>query len=364
MKTIFTFSARVLVLSGIICLTACSASEANDKTSSGTTQSSTATDAPELTGLFGVKFGKVMPASEHCETNNVGELAYEYHPETMFRGYSHYVLFATPITRQVSQVRAACLIDEDEVDDEIAATVKRLEAKFGKKALKIDDDGRVIFFDNGDMIKVTKQDAGFKKAIYIDAVCDRLNDLTKKEVEQAEASNLGRDRQTLRLLPRKEDGEDKIFRIDSVFGVSFGEVFTKGYNPEKNDAGAWAYNYHPNGPFVACEAFRVFATAKTKKAFMVRAVYDGNNDIEAQRHYELIRRLIERETGRTFKDDEEEGKNKSCRMQFGDVRITLEKNWLLDLVMLDIVRISLYKQNEREQDEEEESEMGGDLDAL
>ncbi len=176
MTTVFTFSARVLILSGIICLTACSASEANDKTLSSTPQSDVSAESPELTGLFGVNFGKVMPASEPCETNNVGELAYEYQPETMFRGYSDYVLFATPITRQVSQVRAVCVIDEDEADDEIAATVKRLEAKFGKKSLKL-GDVCVIFFENGDRITVTKQDAFFKKKIYIDAVCKRLNDL-------------------------------------------------------------------------------------------------------------------------------------------------------------------------------------------
>ncbi|MGN0845749.1 MAG: hypothetical protein ACI4QT_11105 [Kiritimatiellia bacterium] len=304
-----------------------------------------------------------MPASEPCETNNVGELAYEYQPETMFRGYSDYVLFATPITRQVSQVRAVCVIDEDEADGEIAATVKRLEAKFGKKSLKL-GDGCVIFFENGDMITVTKQDAFFKKKIFIDAVCNRLNDLTKKEVAQVEGVSLSKDSKTLNLLPKKEDGEDKVFQIDSVFGVSFGEKFTKGYNPEQNNVGAWAYNYHPNGPFVDCEDFCVFATAKTRKVFMVRAVYDGDNDAEASRHYELMQRLVERETGRKFKDGEEKGKNKSCSMKFGDVLITLEKDWLRDNVTLDFVRISLYKQSERENDEEERSEMSGDLDAL
>lgn len=365
MKTVFTFSARVLILSGIICLTACSASEANDKTPSDTPRSDVSAESPELTGLFGVKFGKVMPASEPCETNNVGELAYEYQPETMFRGYSNYVLFATPITRQVSQVRAVCEIDEEEADDEIAATVKRLEAKFGKQALTF-GDASVIFFDNEDMITVRKQDTVFKKkkTIFIDAVCDRLYDLTKKEVEQVEGGSLSKDSKTLNLLPKKEDGEDKVFQIDSVFGVSFGEKFTKGYNPEKNNVGAWTYNYHPNGSFVDCEDFYVFATAKTRTVFMVRAVYDGDNDAEATRHYALMRRLVERVTGRKFKDEEEKGKNELCSMKFGDVLIILEKDWLRDNVTLNFVRISLYKQNERENDEEERSEMSGDLDAL
>ena len=91
-----------------------------------------------LDGLFGVKFGKVMGVTEECETNNVGELAYEYRPKTMFKGYADYVLFATPLTRQVSQIRAVARVGYDEIEEERDSTIRVLEMKFNRKARFID----------------------------------------------------------------------------------------------------------------------------------------------------------------------------------------------------------------------------------
>ena len=311
-----------------------------------------------LDGLFGVKFGKVMGVTEECETNNVGELAYEYRPKTMFKGYADYVLFATPLTRQVSQIRAVARVGYDEIEEERDSTIRVLEMKFNRKARFIDGKTKAIVFDNNDYIAVIKDG----RRLIIDACCNRLRDLTKEEVTQAEKERYARDVKTLALLPGKEEGDDRIYKMDSVFGVKFGEVFKDNFAKEKNNAGAWVHEFKPYGLFMECEDYLAFATEKSKKIFMIRTVYQGD---KYEARYHQIRRVIESVTGRKMRSNgDNDDDEKSLFIMFGDCLITLEKNIILDKVTLDFSRISLYQQNEKEHKEAEQKAAKADLDAL
>lgn len=299
-----------------------------------------------------------MDISEACETNNVGILAYDYTPEKVFKGYTDYVLFASPLTRQVSQVRAVAQVGYDEIDDEMASTVRVLEMKFGRKAKSIDDDVKVIIFGNNDYIAVTKKG----RKLMIDACSYRLRKLTKEEVVKAEKERYSGDIEVLALKPMKEEGDDRIYRIDSVFGIKFGEPFKGNIAEEKNTSGAWVHEFKPMKLFMGCEDYRAFATEKTKLVFFIRAIYKGNQ-YEARR--DQIRRVIETVIGRKMRsknndDDDAEELN----ILFGDYLISLEKDIVHDMVTLDILKISLYEQNETEHKEIERKAMHADIDAL
>ena len=315
------------------------------------------TKSEGLNGLFGISFGKVMGANDKCETNNVGELAYEYTPAKMFKGYTDYILFATPLSRQVSQVRAVARVDYDEAEEEMNSTVRVLEMKFNRKARSIDDNTKAIVFDNNDYIAVVKDG----RRLTIDACCHRLRELTTEEVVKAEKDRYAGDISVLALLPGKEDGDDRIYKIDSVFGVKLGEPFKGNIAEEKNDSGAWVHKFKLTKRFMGCDDYLAFATEKTKKVFMVRASYCGSQ-YEARR--DQIRRVIETVTGRKMRSADGDDDSKDLIIRFGDYLITLEKNVIFDRVVLDIVKLSLYQQQEKEHEEIERKAASADMDAL
>lgn len=315
------------------------------------------TKSEGLNGLFGISFGKVMGANDKCETNNVGELAYEYTPAKMFKGYTYYFFFATPLTRQVSLVRAVARVNYDEAEEEMNSTVRVLEMKFNRKARSIDDNTKAIVFDNNDYIKVVKDG----RLLTIDACCNRLRDLAKEEVVKAEKDRYAGDISVLALLPGKEDGDDRIYKIDSVFGVKLGEPFKGNIAEEKNGSGAWVHKFNLTKRFMGCYDYLAFATEKTKKVFMVRAVYCGNQ-YEARR--DQIRRVIETVTGREMRSTDADDDSKVLNIYFGDYLITLEKNVILDRVVLDVVKLSLYQQHKKEHKEIERKAASADMDAL
>ena len=315
------------------------------------------TKSEGLNGLFGISFGKVMGANDKCETNNIGGLVYEYTPAKIFKGYTRYVLFATPLSRQVSQVRAVAFVNYDEAEEEMNSTIRVLEMKFNREARSLDDNTKVIFFDNNDCIAVVKKGG----MLTVDACCKRLLDLTKEEVLKDEKDRYAGDISVLALLPGKEDGDDRIYKIDSVFGVKFGEPFKDNIAEEKNDSGAWVHKFKPSKRFMGCDDYLAFATEKTKKVFVIRAIYRGNQ-YEARR--DQMRRVIETVTGRKMRSDDGNDDSKGLSIHFGDYLITLEKNVILNRVVLDVAKFSLYQQQEKEHKEIERKAFSADMDAL
>ncbi len=123
-----------------------------------------------LPGLFGVKFGLTMPAERPCETNNLFSLAYKYVPEKAFNEFTDYVIFASPRTRTIYQVRGIhhCAT-YDEAKAKITEIAPTLEMKFERRLQK-DGNGMVMRFPGGDRIEVTvsQRDQGY--SVLIDAV--------------------------------------------------------------------------------------------------------------------------------------------------------------------------------------------------
>lgn len=123
-----------------------------------------------LSSLFGVKFGLTIPAERPCETNNLFSLAYKYVPEKAFNEFTDYVIFASPRTRTIYQVRGIhhCATD-GEAKAKITEIAPTLEMKFERRLQK-DGDGMVMRFPGGDRIEVTvsQRDQGY--SVLIDAV--------------------------------------------------------------------------------------------------------------------------------------------------------------------------------------------------
>jgi hypothetical protein len=161
----------------------------------------------------------------------------------------------------------------------------------------------------------------------------------------------------LALRPGKIGGSDKIFSLDSVFGIKFGRQYEKP-SYEQNNKGSWINNVYLNPAFMDCKLVKVFSTEKTKKVFMIRAIYEGNEYVARR---DQIRRVIESETGYKFEEDDDDN---DLSMMFGDVLITIEKNAISNLVMVDFVRISLFKQAEKEHEEVQRKAAAADMDAL
>lgn len=342
-----------LMLAGI--LTGCSG-KADSETSHPSTEENnvgetkTASDQ-KLGEWLGIPFGSVRPESESSDINNDGSRVYKYEPENGFRDFSEYRLFATPTSRQVYGIRAIRILDPSHPGDpseEFEATVNQLEKEFGRTFLRMGKEAGTIL-SNGNYVTVLKEDLLLKSLIFVDVTNEGLKELNKKESSDAEAELYSGDLVTLALKPGKDPDDGKMHRVSSVFGVEFGKPFMKGrQSPDQNDAGAWTYPFDPGSRFMGCSEFYAFATAKSEKVFMVRACYEGDNESDSKAKYETIKRLIETATGRTFEDDEKNGMDEGCSMQFGDVHVSMTKNWMRDVVLLDFCRISLYLQNQQE----------------
>ena len=250
-------------------------------------------------------------------------------------------------------------VNYDEAEEEMNSTVRVLEMKFNRKARSIDDNTKAIVFDNNDYITVVKDG----RLLTIDACCNRLRDLAKEEVVKAEKDRYAGDISVLALLPGKEDGDDRIYKIDSVFGVKLGEPFKGNIAEEKNGSGAWVHKFNLTKRFMGCDDYLAFATEKTKKVFMVRAVYCGNQ-YEARR--DQIRRVIETVTGRKMRSTDADDDSKELNIDLGDYLIILKKHVVLagGVVVLDVVKFSLYQQHKKEHKEIERKAASADMDAL
>lgn len=313
-------------------------------------------NAPErLEGLFGMKFGKVMPPSESCVTNDEGALAFDYTPIKTFRDFTTYYIFATPLTRQVHRIRAAKHTDDTEA--EVSGVVSALEAKFGIPVKDgITKNDKFVIFSNEDgnqinsmiLITVSGQD------VIIDGICFRLTKLALEEVAKIEEVLYKSDIKTLALKPEKRIGEKTIDRIDSAFGVVFGEKYPN-EGVEQTNTGAWMNDIRPKGNFMGCSKFTTFSSVKTKKVFMVQAIYMG----EDWRKRKQIRRIIESVTGQEMSKNADD----NFYLCVGDCLISIEviRN---NMFALNIINTDLMGQHLIENKEVQQEKAASDLDAL
>lgn len=312
----------------------------------------------KLLGMFGVPFGMTMSASEACTTNIVNgdtlERVYEFTPSKPLDGFGNYYLFATLTTRKVTGIRADYgngegWAGEDDPETVFKNAIGSLEQRFGQAVVYMGPDQGVFSFANSNVVGVAFQMTGFDfPKICINAISPELKELASREVGDMEAEQFGADIRVLAMTPAKR-GAKPVPRVDSVFGIVFGEPCRWGSNPQENNEYAWAYEFKPDGSFMGCSDFVVFATAQSKRVFGVRAVFEGGSDEKAQWRYGQLRRLIERETGYKFQAVEAERNDLACRMNIGDQTVVmLHKTWWQGKVMLDFMNVDLVKEHEEE----------------
>ena len=324
----------------------------------------------KLYGMFGTPFGKVMPESAACTTNKIGERVYTYRPKKPLDGFGEYVLFATPLTRKVYAVKALH-VDQyaSSAEDQqfFTKTSELLEERFGATLVRTTSAASDFKFANGRVVSAALAHG----IVSITARDAELQKLAKREFEELEARLLAEDVRVLALRPEKQ-GNEALGELNSVFGVVFGEPCRWGNNPVENNSRAWVYEFEPEGAFMECSDFYVFATSKSKRVFMVRAVFDGSTpelieddsdnpeEDAAQAKYDQMRRLLERLVGRQFKDTGSKEYDKLCRMNIGDhFYILLCKTRTSEKVMLDFCSRDMGALNDQEAAERNSDDLFG-----
>jgi hypothetical protein len=128
-----------------------------------------------MTGIFGMDFGSIYPADEPCGTNSLFSLVYDYGPDKPFNVFKEYVVFASPVTRTVFQVRGThtCKTRGAAVA-KVAEICPLLEMKYGHK-LQYDSGRRIMRFPNGDRIEIDVVPSGSKHSVVIDAISSKYD---------------------------------------------------------------------------------------------------------------------------------------------------------------------------------------------
>lgn len=319
-----------------------------------------------LAGLFGMEFGHVMPPWEAYKTNNVGERCYEWKPQNRFRHFENYVLFTTPKSLQVEQIRAVCSSYPDSATREVQLTVRELEGLTGKKA---DWTGKpTIRFDNGDYIVVSKQEGAFEPRIFIDAVCARLQKELKRELRENDEEDADEEQivmmlrnaaaeimgvqeesnssviESLGLQPSPPKDGSPLDELNAVFGIEFGVKFPpRGYiNREKSSEGVWVYTFMPHPTFLDFSVYLAFATPQTEKVCMFRAAYNADDEDDCQKKYEEAVQVLESATGHEFDEEERDGASRSRTMEIGGILVEIKKDGEDDVVVLDFTHELLF----------------------
>ena len=325
----------------------------------------------KLAGMFGVEFGQVMPEPESCSTNDSGMLVHEwYHPEKPLEKFDSYCLFATPTTRQVFYIRATYAEpfdmvgslrnilqaegrEEDEsmkaliqsmsadaaemgwdgahedVGDVYESVIRTLEERFGLAAQRQEGDQVRFLFADGNVVTVSKRTQGHNM-VFIDAVNPELEQLARAEDRAASdllARQYSADLRVLALTPAR-NGDEPMPRIDSVFGIAFGDPCRQGSLFGKTGNGKWVYTFEPDGSFMGGTTFLAVATARTRRVCEVQARFDEDSAESAKGKYALLQRLIERETGGKFQTTSTTGGTTTCQMMVGEHEgIVLKHIW-------------------------------------
>ena len=246
-------------------------------------------------------------------------------------------------------------------------TSELLEERFGATLVRTTSAASDFKFANGRVVS-----AALAHGIVSITACDaELQKLAQREFEELEARLLAEDVRVLALRPEKQ-GNEALGELVSVFGVVFGEPCRWGKNPVENNARAWVCEFEPEGAFMECSDFYVFATSKSKRVFMVRAVFDGTTpelieddsdnpeEDAAQAKYDQMRRMLERLVGRHFKDTGSNEYDKQCRMNIGDhFYILLCKTKTSEKVMLDFCSRDMGALNDQEAAERNSDDLFG-----
>ena len=313
-------------------------------------------EAAKFGGLFGVKFGTIISSSKQCSTNDSCSLVYQYTPEQKFNEFSEYLIFASPKTRTVYQVRAAYLCsDKEDAKAKIDEIVPILEAKFGRNARKL-EDGKIIRFPNGDRIQVIQANR-LVDIVVIDAVSGEFSELDDEESKQIKADMLKANIAALQILPKQESGE-KVMRITGLFGRNFGDKLSDDRFYVRNKNESLVDDFEVEKEFMGFAEYKAFATPESREVFMFRAVYTGDDNREVR---DKVVSFFEQVFGKEAMTDNEGDKVFIINGKKGNlVQITLDNG----RVFLDVSDIMLYMKAEEQEKARKRKRFSSEMDAL
>jgi hypothetical protein len=320
--------------------------------------------AEPLDGFAGVEFGRVMPEDEPHTVNEDGFLVYEFEPDGENLGMYDWSLIATPVTRRVFQIRAAqaTLVmfpgDAKSVDEQFTRIMRTLESKYGRP-MQSDRNGQVrsLLFDDEFILLVREN----QSVIQFGAFCHRINEEAKREAVEAELLRIAAEDRTyskelrvLDLRPALREGQAELERLESVFGIEFDKPFPPygTQTPEHRPDGSWVYDFTPAAPFLDFQTYSVQASPVGREIYLVSCAAEVGNEDAARQKFNLLKRMIERATGREFAEGTlffktSSPQDESLVLRIGeqktDTAVQLVYHWQDDSVVLGFLHLGTMR---------------------
>lgn len=213
----------------------------------------------KIDGFFGKMFGEKVDSTVK---NNVGAVTRNFDVPGLPLGFKEGVVFGTPKSHQTFMIRA--VFAQADIKGAYNAAKKLIEDVTGLEMKK--GRGKTHLCrpktSRGEcMIEVIENDAG--DHVFIDVTDLKLYELLEDERNVDEFG----------FIPRVKKGQAPK-EILGVFGKELG-CSVADMETETNDNNALVASFIPDENEFGFDAFRLFATPKTKKTFMIRAGYTG-----------------------------------------------------------------------------------------
>ena len=227
--------------------------------------------------LFGMKFGTVIPAKYSCTTNSYFECDYRYYPSwrNEVQGVVEYHVITTLITKRVFEVQCRWNKGSPESLSHFHAFLNNLVKNYGAVPRR-EKKSRALFYEIGSKYVVYVTDNDYESSIR--AVDKKLQSVAYREHCEGKAQLRLRDLAALDIQPEKALDEIVINRIDSVFGVYFGESLS-GEEMERSELGPLAWHIESAKSFLHCDECQALVSGPDNEVFMIRAFF-RNKDVD------------------------------------------------------------------------------------
>lgn len=317
---------------------------------------------PKLEGLFGYTLSAVLPPEVKGMTNDEGVVMAGFSPKKDFLGFSDYMLYVSPESKKVFQIQASRAVMPDEGPATVEKVLRFIEFRFDQKAVAKDANNKVVFFADGDFIRVSCR----HDRVYVDACCDKLMRTARDELARAREArerdiraSFKDDLASLQLMMNVVSvGETGMpVSVTSVLGRKFGEAISKKEVCESLPDGSWCTQLDSKRAFVGHPKCFAFGSARNKSVFRVRAVWLGDC---SKGRYVRIRRVVEMAMKAPMVDNDEN----SCRLVLGNIFVTLTRSELSGRIALDFSDTGVYAHHLDELDKLPHDNEWRDVEAL
>ena len=288
-----------------------------------------------FSGIFGYKFGSLVDSSKKNTTKSVVK-AFDVKGAPF--GFKEGVLFGTPKTRKLYKVRVVYAQEDIKgayanarklIEDAIGTPMKKGVAKthvcwskFSAEALSEEKPHEFMFevIENDDSNRV-----------FIDITDTTLQELVDDE-------NGG---DVFCFIPTIKKGSS-VEKVNGVFGYEFGMSLAD-KETETNDNGELVYTINQEDSEHGFEQFKLFVSAKDKKVYMIRGIYDG---LSSEEKAEELVMTLKRSLGRMpIKDDDG---NYLFFVTGGAQGVLIKITRFGTFVLFDVVDIARYKADHKE----------------